>query len=71
MTAYDAIDTTKYVDNNIYSKIVEAIAEKASLRYTLEKAVAKQGAYIGLVSTFNLEASISDIKLIELEERLT
>ena len=70
MSAYDAIDTTQYVDHTLYSNIVQAIADKPTLRHTLEKAVAKDGAYAGLVNTFDLESALVDNQLLDLEERL-
>ena len=70
MSIYDAIDTTRFIDDNVYMDIVSAISKKTNLKYTLEKAIKKDGAFLGLVNTFDLKHSLPDYKLKDLEERL-
>ena len=71
MSAYDAIDTTRWVDDSVYTTIVQKIANNANLKYTLEQAIKKEGAFLGLVNTFDLANNLQPMKLQDLEERLS
>lgn len=71
MTIYDVLDIVRQINDKAYVVIVEAIADKASLRNSLEVSMRKFNSYYALVEVFQIDKVLTPMQMKDLEDRLS